>query len=201
MRYAHESCSLFAALLVASLWNATALASTVISLDPRATYLHVCNDPAQNAIPLELAAYGVSAGDLVILEELGDWQPGCGGCPDTQNGLVAVFSGSDVLLGPSVMHRVQDAIDAGVDYQSGPPFNCQADSTNIPEDFIVFPDTAGGTMIVLPPGATHLFLSPGDWLFADNSDPDGDFALRITAVTLPVEAGSWGEIKTKFRRY
>ena len=55
-------------------------------------------------------------------------------------------------------------------------------------------------MIQAPAGATHLFLSPGDHLFADNSDPDSDFAVRITALpTVSVEDGSWGRIKALFR--
>ena len=49
MSYSRASCSLFSALLAVTLWSATVLAQTVVSLNPRATYLHVCSDPALNA--------------------------------------------------------------------------------------------------------------------------------------------------------
>ena len=37
--------------------------------------------------------------------------------------------------------------------------------------------------IVIPPGATHLFVSPADIYYRDNSDPDGDLGVKITLVS------------------
>jgi fibronectin type 3 domain-containing protein len=87
--------------------------------------------------------------------------------------MAAVFSGSSVLESENQQDRVPDAIAAGPDF----PTSLVPD---IPEDFRV-----NGNIIEIPEGATHLFLSPHDANFSDNTDPDGDFRIRITFPTAP----------------
>ena len=56
------------------------------------------------------------------------------------------------------------------------------EATDIPEDFLVASaEYPGGTIcVVIPNGATHLFLAAHDSLYEDNSDPDGDFGYELT---------------------
>jgi hypothetical protein len=88
-----------------------------------------------------------------------------------------VFSASSVLLSDTERYRVQDAVDAGDDFVTSTAWRC-GEPTDIPEDFKV-----DSTVVQVPPGATHLFVSGHDQLYYDNSDPDGDYAIRITKVT------------------
>jgi len=73
---------------------------------------------------------------------------------------------------------VPDAVDAGLVAVTGltePSF----EPTDIPFDFyVVIP----GRTVVIPTGATHLFVAPAEVYYVDNSDPDGDFGVRLTAV-------------------
>ena len=68
-----------------------------------------------------------------------------------------------------------DAIDAGQDYVSAPTY-VDGQPTDIPEDFKCDPEV----LITIPDGATHLFLGARDVYFADNTDVDGDFGVRIS---------------------
>jgi hypothetical protein len=82
---------------------------------------------------------------------------------------------------------VPDAIDAGDDFVSANTF-FGSQPTDIPEDFM-FVDSV---VVAVPPGATHLFVAPHDSLYNDNSDPDQDFAVKITKL-LPASAlRIWG---------
>jgi hypothetical protein len=54
-------------------------------------------------------------------------------------------------------------------------------STDIPEDFRV-----ANTIVQVPFGASHLFIAAHDIYYSDNSDPDGDFGVRITQVASSV---------------
>ncbi|MCC2670471.1 MAG: hypothetical protein K0Q72_2942, partial [Armatimonadetes bacterium] len=98
-----------------------------------------------------------------------------GGFPDQQS-MIGVFSSTDVLDPAADSHRVPGAIDAGTDVFSIPTF-VGAQPTDIPEDFAI---TGGGTDLTIPAGAQFLFVSPNDSFFSDNSDPDGDYTIRIT---------------------
>jgi hypothetical protein len=163
-----------------------------------ATYLYVCQDPAGNVVPIDLAALGVSPGQMIGLEILGDWDESffeTGG--DVHTGTWAVFSSSAVLLATNQPHRVPGAIAAGNPVTTPSPYLCNQESTDIPEDFAI---PAGSPLVlVVPPGATHLFTSPADWLFYDNADPDSDYALRITIQPISVESMSWSGVKGLYR--
>ena len=47
------------------------------------------------------------------------------------------------------------------------------------------------TIIVSPVGATHLFITAHDSLYYDNTDPDGDLAVRVTV--LPGVPGDYND--------
>ncbi len=53
-------------------------------------------------------------------------------------------------------------------------------TTDIPEDFSIT-----DTVIQIPLGATHLFVAPHDSFYGDNTDPDGDYAVRIGIAAVP----------------
>lgn len=155
--------------------------TTIISLNPAATYLRTSNDPAPGAVALNLAALGISAGDRISLHRLGEWDNGPGG--DTFTTLIAVFSAGDVLLPNDQPHRVPGAIAAGVPVITGPSY-FGAVATDIPEDFVIAWSTYpnGEVCVIVPKGATHLFTSVGDSLFYDNVDPDRDWGLEIAVL-------------------
>ncbi len=151
-------------------------------------YLHV--DPADltsPAVPIDLGALGLVPGYTIGIESSGDWHAGPGG--DTQTNLLAVFSGSAILLGPTLPHRVPGAIDSSIDNFSGGTWPGN-EPTEIPEDFTV---GRPGISIVIPAGATHLFVTPADIYCRDNSDPDGDLGVTITLLsTTSVPGGGPG---------
>lgn len=161
---------------VSSLVPAGAEAQEVLPVNPRATYLHTAI-PDANALPavaIDLTALGLQPGDPIRLERLGAFAPG-GSFPDQQS-MIGVFSSTDTLDPATESHRVPGAIDAGTDVLSLPTF-VGAQPTDIPEDFAI---TGAGTVLTIPAGAQVLFVSPNDSYFSDNSDPDGDYTLRIT---------------------
>jgi hypothetical protein len=175
----------------------TPAGATDIALDPRATYLHVCSDAALDATPVALAGIGISPGEFIVIEALGDWDNGPGA--DVYISTIAVFSASAVLLAGSQLHRVPDAIDVGMPVTTANTFFCN-EVTDIAEDFRVALSIPNTSVIVqVPAGATHLFLSAGDHLFEDNTDADGDYAVRITEMTVAVEPTTWGAVKALYR--
>jgi hypothetical protein len=147
-------------------------------------------------VPIVLADLGIVPGESLLLEVLGDWDNGPGG--DTFISTVAVFSGSATLLGPSLLNRVQDAIAAGTPTFTANTFFCN-EPTDIPEDFRVATSIPNTSVVVeVPAGATHLFVCASDHHFSDNSDPDGDYAIRITKEPVQVKGTTWGAIKALY---
>lgn len=148
---------------------------TTVSLDPTATYLRTSNDAANDATPVVLSEHGLSPGDNVTLSVQGTYGNGQG---DQRKRTVAVFSGSEEL-GPSEdSARVIDAIDAGVDVETPASYNGNT-ATDIPEDFAVAVEGSFSSVtLAVPDGATHLFVSPRDDFFEDNSGEE--YALGIT---------------------
>ncbi len=152
-------------------------AGSTVGIGPVWTYLYVPpNEPpgADQAVPIELSLLGIAAGDTLRLEQLGTFNNGPAG--DTLTQMIGVFSGSDVLLDPPLRYRVQDAIDAGTDFITGTAY-WDGQPTDIPEDFWI-----DDVEVIVPPGATHLFVTAYDTGYWDNTDPNGDFAIRLTVV-------------------
>lgn len=136
-------------------------------------------DPADVAAPplvVSLAAYGFLPGSTLRIEPQGDYDNGPGA--DGIRAMMAVFSSSATLLAGNLVVRVPDAIDAGLDYVTHT--TCPGGlATDIPEDFAV---EDAGVEVQIPAGATHLFLCPRECYSQDNSDPDGDFGVRLTSI-------------------
>jgi len=105
---------------------------------------------------------------------LGDFSFSSGELRDEAKQLIAVFSSSATLLPADKLNRVAGAIDAGTDVETGPTLS-RARDTDIAQDFSVARDN-----VRIPAGAKYLFVAAPDIFYSDNSDPDADFALRIS---------------------
>lgn len=168
--------SLCAAILSVVLGIAPARSlGTEVPLNPASTYLHVCSDPALDAVPIVLGNLGIQPGDVILLEDLGGFDNGPGG--DAPRITIGVLSATATLLPGTALARVPDAIEAGSDFITALTYYCGGQLTDIPQDFRI-----DSTMVVVPPSATHLFVCGHDQLYYDNSDPNGDYAVRITNI-------------------
>ena len=144
-------------------------------VDSRRTYLRTNSDSSLDALKIDLALLGIVPGNVIRLERLGAWD--CGNpCIDNVTAMGGVFSAGTVLSATNQAHRVPGAIDAGADVFTGPTFFGTL-PTDIPQDFLI-----ENTIVQVPAGATHLFVAPLDSLYFDNSDPNGDFRIRISLV-------------------
>ena len=165
-------------------------AAVTISIDPLRTFLYTYNDPwsgsgsVANSIPIVLSDIGVSGGDTIQLEMLGDWYDGHAGyigvdvsSMDVVSEMIGVFSSDNTLLSPTVLNRVPGSLDAGISITSWNTLFGDM-PTDIPHDFGIT-----NTFVQVPVGATHLFVAAHDIYYSDNSDPDGDFAVRITRIS------------------
>lgn len=169
--------SVVVVLFVLALSAATAAAQT-FTIQPGRSYLRASRETPPAALVLDLNTLGYAPGDGMRLERLGDFRPGSQ-FPDASISLGAVFSSSSVLLGPGEAHRIPGAINAGEDIVTSTTY-WDSLTTDIPEDFAV-----EDTVVQVPPGATHLFIAVRDSLYNDNTDPDGDFAVRVSRAVLP----------------
>lgn len=167
--------------------GAVSAQTVTIPLDSRQAFLHVDSlDTAQPAPALPLAAYGLAPGQTVRMAAVGDFDNGPGG--DQFYAQLAVFSSSPILLGQAERYRVPGALGVGRNAVTGPT-EPSGEPMDIPEDFYVI----HGDTVVIPAGATHLFVAPAETYYIDNTDPDGDFAVEIrvlqVAATPPAVAG------------
>ena len=171
--------------------NTEAMATSItISIDPRATFLFTNNDPwsgigsVPGTTPIALSALGISGGESIQLDEVGAWYDGHAGygpgvdvsAMDTVKEMIGVFSSSNTLLAPNIFDRVPDALDAGVHIVTWNTLfgNMPTDSHD------VFGIT--NTFLHVPVGANYLFVAAHDIYYSDNSDPNRDFAVRITPI-------------------
>jgi hypothetical protein len=127
----------------------------------------------------DLVALGISPGDVLLIDQLGDFSFGTA-FPDTGTAMHGVFSSSSTILSQDNLNRVPGAIDAGTDSVTGATF-FGALPTDIPEDFRINPEVE----IVVPTGASFLFVGVADSFFGDNSDPNQNFAVTVTAKSVP----------------
>jgi hypothetical protein len=160
----------------------------MISIDPARTYLFTNDDPwwgggsPAGATPIVLNELGISGGDVIQLERLGDFYNGYAGYEgdvsslDLFDAMIGVFSNSETLLASNILDRVPGALDAGAGLMTGSTLFGDM-TTDIAQDFGI-----GNIFLQVPVGATHLFVAAHDIYYSDNSDPDGDFAVRITQV-------------------
>ena len=180
--------------LATTLATTLALAGTsshalaVFTPNLKATYLRTNGEspPTPAPLVLDLAAYGWSAGQRLLLQTTGDFDNGPNG--DDFFRSIGIFSASSTLLPLNLQVRVPDAIDAGaLPFVTAPTFFGGL-ATDVPEDFLFGQD---GTEVQVPQGATHLFLAVYDSLYQDNSDPNGDFRFQIQALPPVPEPGAW----------
>lgn len=172
---------MFATLLIAGCLPSIT-AADFIKIDPRATYLHKSsNDTGPDPISIDLSglSFSVTPGTILKLKRIGDYSarsdlPG-------RTSMIGVFSGSHVLLAPSLLNRVQDAIGAGNDVFTGPTY-FGTEPTDIAEDFLISGVDSSSIIIEVPVGATHLFVSPADSFYVDNTDGDANYGIEITTV-------------------
>lgn len=177
--------ALVTACLTVQLAGAAAAQVITVPVVANASFLHADpTDVPADAIPIPLAGLGLTPGSVVKLQSSGDWDNGPGA--DIHFWQAGVFSGSSTLLARTERYRVPDALSVGININLG--VTCPyADSMDTPQDFRI--DTTG-VVVTIPLGATHLFVMPLDCYSVDNTDPDGDCALKITVIALAgVESG------------
>lgn len=160
-----------------------AIAQVQVPVNPRATFLHINNDP--NALPapaIPLTALGVAPGQWVEITTVGAYAISAN---DSYRNLICVFSSSPTLLAPTATNRVQGAIAAGPEVVSGNTNNGNQ-ATDIDQDFLVTRHSwTNGTKVKVPAGATHIFLSVLNHnsnltYFSNNTDPNNDFFAVFT---------------------
>ena len=162
--------------------------ATTISIDPLRTFLFTNNDPWSGygsvpySIPIALGDLGISGGQFIQLEQLGSFYDGTYGYGpgidilslQTSTEMVGVFSSSNLLLASNLLNRVPGAIDAGLPVVTWNTLFGNM-STDFPQDFRI-----ANTIVQVPLGANYLFVAAEDIYYSDNSDPDGDYGVRIT---------------------
>lgn len=168
--------------------------ATTISIDPTRTFLMTAGDPwdgsgsVLGSLPIRLADYGIVAGDVVLLEQVGDYYNGAEGYHgneaslDTLTAMIGIFSSTDELLAPTVLNRVTGALDAGQYIVTMNTLYGGAGNAGVPTD-IPFDFGIGANIFQVPNGAAYLFVATHDVYYSDNSDPDFDFAVRMTRIT------------------
>jgi hypothetical protein len=181
-------------LLFAPLLERAATAQTPIPVNPRATYLRHENDASAVPSPgIPIGALGFSPGQWISISTTGAYSDGGGA--DNSRSLTCVFSSSVTLLpnGPGLVNRVPGAIAAGPTAGTAVTFY-GALPTDIPQDFNVGrTGLANGTLVRIPPTATHLFISVNDptyTYFSNNADPNNDFFAVFAAATPPLLHGT-----------
>jgi hypothetical protein len=154
--------------------------AATVPVAPNAAFLRASaqDTPAAPAI-FDLATLGFSAGEVLLIDQLGDWAFRAG-LPETNTVMLGVFSSSSTILSQNNLNRVPGAIDAGLDVFSEPTFN-GALPTDIAEDFRVDPQLE----IAVPAGAQFLFVGVRDSFYGDNLDIDRDLAVSVSSRSVP----------------
>ncbi len=140
-----------------------------IPMDPTQTYLTTLSDGDQTNPPvvLELSELGLTTGDTVRLRRTGAFSGGVG-ADDAWISIGALFSSSsevDPIQTDLVEFQTQDTcLDV-------PNLATQ----DIDFDFSLFLEVE----TEIPEGATHLIVGTIDCVWADNSDPNGDWGFEI----------------------
>lgn len=152
-------------------------------LGPINSFLRTSPDDMEPEPPvvIELALRDIEPGDVLTLSVDGRFYDDAQ--LDESDYTIGVFSGSDTLLDWTNPHRIPDAIDAGVDWETSRTYYGDL-PTDIPEDFRLdgSEDVAGGFVaeVEVPEGATHLFAGVGDSTIGDNSSSDEGFRVVMT---------------------
>lgn len=165
-----------------------AAAQTSFSVDARASFYRAQNDTTAPPLAVDLTALGASPGQWLLLQSTGGFSYGT--TPDGMRALAAVFSSSNTVLAPSLLHRVPGAIAAGPSFDSGTTYFGGL-STDIAEDFYVSRNQyADYVRVEVPAGAAWLLFSTRDSLYYDNVDPNNDWGVTITLIAAPALPGT-----------
>jgi len=161
-------------------------------LDPKGAYIFTNTNPGPSGVPdlpnapliISLASLGIQPGNVISAVPVGDANV-CGAgvfCFGEffSPGVCGVFSSSNTLLPPGgTINRVPGAIAPNF----STAFSCGTSPTlygslptDIPQDFFF-----SGEPVTVPNGAAYLFVAVVDIFYSDNSDPNGDFGVAITA--------------------
>lgn len=175
-----------AALLLPICGVANLAAQIQIPINTKATYLHTQSDPGAVPAPaIPIAALGVAPGQWLAITTVGSYSDNGGA--DSSKNLIAVFSNGPTLLAdaPGIVSRVPGAIATGANTVTGTTYY-GASPTDIVADFVVTRNSwTNGTLVRVPVGATHLFLSvyssgQNFTYFSNNSDPNADYFVVFT---------------------
>lgn len=161
--------------------------------------------PPKDAVAFSLSDLGLSNAQTVLMKRQGAYKATSSG-NDTSVGISGIFSSTSELLGavnPSTtpgtlvytpLERVTGALATTLpNYVSKPSYHGMfpadpktAWTTDVLEDFNI---SSAGVLVDIPVGANFIFFSANDNLFSDNSDPNKNFGVLISVVTMkPVSA-------------
>ncbi|HEY4330141.1 MAG TPA: PEP-CTERM sorting domain-containing protein [Phycisphaerae bacterium] len=174
----------------------------VFPVAPTASYLKTDTSDTSASptiINLSQLSFTVTPGTTLVLQRLGAFGATntLPGNVDNKTTLAGVFSSSNSILAPSNLNRVPGALDAGTDFVSEPTFFGPF-STDISQDFLIDSGTYNppvpfsSVIVQVPLGAQYLIVAPTDSFYADNVDPNGDFALSVTQTPEPASLAFLG---------
>ena len=170
----------------AAQFTVTATGPQTFHVDSKGSFiLGEAADTPHLPLVIDISALGVGPGDFLHLDQLGSFTYSIyfpafvNFGTESGTALEAVFSSSNQLLAPSVLHRVPGAIGIGANFIT-PVTLFQHLVTDIPEDFF-----ARNITVRIPAGARYLFVAIPDSWYKDNADVNGDFSVRVTPMPAP----------------
>jgi hypothetical protein len=167
------------------LLSSLALAATFDTpVDPNAT---LWNGPGAAPTVIDLEALGITAGQVIELEQTGSMRFG-GSLPSGEGALAGIFSASDVFLGQGTDLRVQDALDYvdAIDLEAvWPPIDQDFSISTVFFRPVPWPEPDRYSVTVtVPPGATDLFVGVHDNVYFDNVNEG--LGIRVTYPDAPL---------------
>lgn len=176
-------------LLFAALPTIASAQSWTFPIDPRATYLRTNNDNPAPPLVLDLASLGIAPGTWLRVGSVGAFRYINGGL-DNYYSLGGLFSSSATVLATSTPARVPGALASGPTVLTGGTFFGNL-PTEIPEDFqCSYHPWAQDLLVRVPAGAAYLMFGALDSYYADNVDPNGDYAAVVTVQPTPTLPGT-----------
>jgi prepilin-type N-terminal cleavage/methylation domain-containing protein len=146
-------------------------------MDPRSTFLRVNSDPyAELPRTVDLAGRGISPGDKIRIEILGGYSTGGGAADNSSTITNFVFASSSVVQAFNLAARVAFPIASTAPGYTSPSTRVGGLTTDIPQDFAV----STSAIVTVPTNALFLLIGVPDNFNGDNTDANGDFAVRIT---------------------
>jgi hypothetical protein len=187
--------TMFGALLLPVCLAAPAVAQIQIPINVKSTFYRTSNDAsAVPAAAIPLSALGSGAGQWLHITTTGAFANN--GSADNQKNLVCVFSSGPVLLADGVVARVPGAIAAGTWFVSANTSYSNL-PTDIPQDFVVSNSQTNGTIVRVPPGATHIFYAIADNHYSGNTDANNDYAVVFSQGVPATMQGTFEDVELR----